>query len=73
MDWLVPIAAFTGTALLTVLLAWWSGAWRSMLRGAGDDRTADGRDPEMLLRAADAHWIENHDFWKTSEIEEIAL
>ncbi len=73
MDWLVPITAFVGTALLAVLITWWSGAWRSLLRGVGDAPFDEDRDPESLLRAADPHWIENHDFWKTSEIEEISL
>ncbi len=69
---LVPLAAFLGTCLLIALLAWWSGAWRSVLGGVNEE--ADPlHDPELLLRSANADWIENHEFWETSEIEEIAL
>ena len=72
MELLVPLAAFLGSCLLIALLAWWSGAWRSLLSGVTED--ADPRhDPELLLRSANADWIENHEFWETSEIEEIAL
>lgn len=72
MALLVPLAAFLGSCLLIALLAWWSGAWRSVLSGVSDD--SDPRqDPELLLRSANADWIENHEFWETSEIEEIAL
>ena len=72
MELLVPLAAFLGSCLLIGLLAWWSGAWRSVLSGVNED--ADPRrDPEFLLRSANADWIENHEFWETSEIEEIAL
>ena len=73
MELLVPLAAFLGTCLLIALFAWWSGAWRSVLSGVREDATDPGRDPELLLRSADSDWIENHDFWKTSEIDEIAL
>ena len=73
MELLVPLAAFGGTCLLIVLFAWWSGAWRSLLSGVHDDVTDPSRDPELLLRSADSDWIENHEFWQTSEIEEIAL
>ena len=73
MELLVPLAAFGGTCLLIVLFAWWSGAWRSLLSGVRDDVTDPSRDPELLLRSADSDWIENHEFWQTSEIEEIAL
>ncbi len=69
----MPLAAFGGTCLLVVLFAWWSGAWRSVLTGVRDDATDPSRDPEFLLRSGDSDWIENHEFWETSEIEEIAL
>ena len=72
MELLVPIAAFLGSCLLVALLAWWSGAWRSLLSGVDED-SDPGQDPEVLLRSANADWIENHEFWATSEIEEIAL
>jgi len=69
---LVPIAAFLGSCFLIALLAWWSGAWRSVLGGVTEE--ADPlHDPELLLRSGNADWIENHEFWETSEIEEIAL
>ena len=72
MELLVPIAAFLASCLLIALLAWWSGAWRSLIGGV-DDESDQGHDPEVLLRSANADWIENHEFWETSEIEEIAL
>ena len=68
----MPIAAFLGSCVLVALLAWWSGAWRSLLSGV-DDEIEPGHDSEVLLRSANADWIENHEFWETSEIEEIAL
>ncbi|MCY4631286.1 MAG: hypothetical protein OXE75_10470 [bacterium] len=72
MEMLVPIAAFLGSCFLIALLAWWSGAWRSVLGGVTEE--ADPlHDPELLLRSGNADWIENHEFWETSEIEEIAL
>ena len=73
VELLVPLGAFLGTCLLIALFVWWSGAWRSVLSGVREDVTDPSRDPEFLLRSADSDWIENHDFWKTSEIEEIAL
>ena len=72
MELLVPITAFLGSCLLIALLAWWSGAWRSLFSGV-DDESDPGHDPEVLLRSANADWIENHEFWETSEIEEVAL
>ena len=72
MELLVPIAAFLGSCLLVAFLAWWSGAWRSLFSGVDED-IDPGNDPESLLRSANADWIENHEFWETSEIEEIAL
>ncbi|GEM_PF-741706 len=72
VEMLVPIAAFLGSCFLIALLAWWSGAWRSVLGGVTEE--ADPlHDPELLLRSGNADWIENHEFWETSEIEEIAL
>ncbi|MCY3786646.1 MAG: hypothetical protein OXG47_07975 [bacterium] len=44
-----------------------------MLGGVRDDAADPSRDPESLLRSADGDWIENHEFWDTSEVEEIAL
>ncbi len=72
MELLVPLAAFLGSCLLIALLAWWSGAWRSLLSGVTED-VDPPQDPELLLRSANSDWIENHEFWETSEIEEIAL
>ncbi|MDE0667742.1 MAG: hypothetical protein F4078_08560 [Acidimicrobiia bacterium] len=72
MELLVPVAAFVASCLLIAILAWWSGAWRSLFSGV-DDEHEPGKDPEVLLRSDNAEWIENHEFWETSEIEEIAL
>ncbi|MCE2531787.1 MAG: hypothetical protein J4F44_04820 [Acidimicrobiia bacterium] len=72
MELLVPLAAFFGSCLLIALLAWWSGAWRSVLSGVIEDADPQ-QDSEFLLRSANSDWIENHEFWETSEIEEIAL
>lgn len=72
MELLVPIVAFFASCVLIALLAWWSGAWRSLFRGVEED-IDPGEDPELLLRSAEHRWIENHDFWELSEVEETAL
>ena len=72
MELLVPIVAFFASCLLIALLAWWSGAWRSLLSGVDDD-IDPSHDPELLLRSAEHKWIEDHDFWKLTEVEEISL
>ena len=57
---------------MIALLAWWSGAWRSLFSGVAED--ADPRhDPELLLRSAELKWIEDHEFWRLTEVDEIAL
>ena len=73
VELLVPLAAFLGTCILIALFAWWSGAWRSVLSGVRDDVIDPSTDPELLLRSPETQWIENHEFWQMSEVEEIAL
>ena len=73
MELFVPLVAFLGTCLLLALFAWWSGAWRSVLSGVREDVADPSRDPEFLLRSAESQWIETHEFWQMSEVEEIAL
>lgn len=72
MELLVPLVAFAASCLLVALLALWSGAWRSLLSGV-DEEGDPAHDPELLLRSGNADWIENHEFWETYDIEEIAL
>ncbi len=73
VELLIPLATFLGTCLLIALFAWWSGAWRSVLSGIREDVIDPSRDPELLLRSTESQWIENHEFWQMSEVEEIAL
>ena len=68
----MPLVAFFGTWLLVALLAWWSGAWQSLLRGV--DENYDPRsNPGLLLRSGEYRRLEDHRFWELTEAEEIAL
>lgn len=67
----VAIGAFVTVNVVSALMLAMSGAFRDLFSRFSD--VADVRDDGHVLRDPSGEWIENHEFWEISEVEEVAF
>ncbi|MEQ8717808.1 MAG: hypothetical protein RIE08_09370 [Acidimicrobiales bacterium] len=67
----VIIGAYAAVNVIGVLMLALSGAFRDLFSRFSD--VADLNDNGHVLRDPSGEWIENHEFWELSEVEEVAF
>lgn len=67
----VIIGAYAAVNVIGVLMLALSGAFRDLFSRFSD--VADLHDDTHVLRTASGDWIENHEFWEISQVEEVAF